>query len=243
MARPTKNGQPDEHVRGCAAHRREPADLASELLPLPDGVRDHVEQPGEAAADLALNRDRRDHEREVLRADPLGHLGERVVHRPAELRIGDHALELLAGRLLALVDDRLDPCLKLCPALSEAARVTRRSGSWSSKALIRRRRLERDPAIRDERPRRRARPGSRASSGPTTAASSASAKPQPTIRYANSAVRSGTSARSSMRWSRFQRRQVAERLLRRPEEAGEGGQPLAPSRVACVLRRPPSTAA
>jgi hypothetical protein len=34
------------------------------------------------------------------------------------------------------------PCLKLCPALSEAARVTSRSGSWFSNAFIRRRALK-----------------------------------------------------------------------------------------------------
>ena len=38
----------------------------------------------------------------------VGHLRERLVDRPAELRLGEHALELLARGRPALVDDRLE---------------------------------------------------------------------------------------------------------------------------------------
>ena len=44
----------------------------------------------------------------LLGADALGHVEERIVHRLAELRLGEHALELVRGRLGAFVDDRLD---------------------------------------------------------------------------------------------------------------------------------------
>ena len=52
----------DEDVGRHAAHRGQRADLPRELLPLADGVGDHVEDAGEAAADLALDRHRGDHE-------------------------------------------------------------------------------------------------------------------------------------------------------------------------------------
>ena len=46
-----------------------PLDLAAELLPLAHRVGDHVEEPGERAADLALDGDGAHDELEVLRAD------------------------------------------------------------------------------------------------------------------------------------------------------------------------------
>ena len=118
-----KNGSPTSTYADMRPIAVRPADLAHELLPLPDRVGDHVEEPGERAADLALDGHGVDHEREVLRADALGHVGERVVHRLPELGLGEHAPELVGGGLGAFVDDRLN-------ALAEAdARpsATRRS--------------------------------------------------------------------------------------------------------------------
>ena len=111
----------DEDVGRRAAHRGQRADLPGELLPVPHRLGDHVEDAGHAAADLALDRHGRDDEGDVLRADPVRHLGERVVHRPAEPRLGQHALELLARGRLALVHDRLDP-------LAEAVAGLQRGG-------------------------------------------------------------------------------------------------------------------
>ena len=112
-----KNGRPMQDVGRRAAHRRQALDLAGELLPLPDRVGDHVDQPGERAADLALDRDGGDDEVEVLRADARGHLLEGLVHRAAEACLGEHALELLARRLAALVDDALQALLEAVAGL------------------------------------------------------------------------------------------------------------------------------
>src|SRR2546423_2973144 len=87
--------QAAEDVGRHAAHRRQRADLAGELLPVPDGLGDHVEQPCEAASDLALDGHRGDDELEVVRADALGHLVERLVHRAAEAGVGGDPPELL----------------------------------------------------------------------------------------------------------------------------------------------------
>ena len=112
--------EPDQRVGGHPAHRGEAANLARELLALAHRLGNHVEQAGERAPDLALDRHRGDDEREVLRADAFGHVTECVVHRLSELRLGQHALELLRSRLGTLLDSRLD-------ALAErVARLQRR---------------------------------------------------------------------------------------------------------------------
>ena len=132
--------QADEDVGGHAAHRGEALDLAAELLPLAHGVGDHVEEPGERAADLALDGDGGHDELEVLRADAHGHLGQRVVHRAAEAGLGEDALELSMGGVDALVDDALHALAEAVPGLEArlpssrgcpAAAPRRRSGaSW-----------------------------------------------------------------------------------------------------------------
>src|SRR5437588_7872758 len=101
--------QAAQDVGRHAAHRGQRLDLARERLPVPDRLGDHVEEAREAAADLALDRHRGDDELEVLRAEAFGHLVERLVHRAAEARLGEHALELLRRRALTLLDDVLDP--------------------------------------------------------------------------------------------------------------------------------------
>src|SRR5919204_5879363 len=50
-----EEGQAAEDVGRHAAHRGQRADLARELLPVPHRLGDHVEETGEAAADLALD--------------------------------------------------------------------------------------------------------------------------------------------------------------------------------------------
>src|ERR687887_657234 len=104
-----EEGEAAQDIGRHAAHRRQRLDLARELLPVPDGLGDHVEEAREAAADLALDGHGRDDELEVLRADAFRHLVERLVHRAAEAGLGEHALELLRRRALALLDDVLDP--------------------------------------------------------------------------------------------------------------------------------------
>ena len=103
---------PDQRVRGHTSHCGEGADLARELLSLADRVGDHVEQRRERAADLALNRHGRDRELEVVGSDPLGHLRQRVVHRAAQRRLGEHALDLPVGRGVAFVDHGLQALLE-----------------------------------------------------------------------------------------------------------------------------------
>ena len=159
-----EEGQPDQHVGGRAAHRRQRADLARELLPLADGVGDHVEEPGEAASDLALDRHRGDHEGEVLGADPLGGIGKRLVHRAPEARVADDAAELLAGGLLALVDEGLDPLLEAVAGLQRGRERDEQVGKLVFEGQHPPLRLERDPEVRkqgadaerDQDPHRRA---------------------------------------------------------------------------------------
>ena len=52
------DGKPDEDVGGAASHRGEAFDFLGELLPQANRVRDHVEEAGEATADLPLDGDR-----------------------------------------------------------------------------------------------------------------------------------------------------------------------------------------
>ena len=128
--------QADEDVGRRAAHRRQALDLAGELLPLANGVGDHVDQPGERAADLALDGDGGDDEVEVLRADALGHLLR--AHRRSDGRgcasVSTRLSSLLAGSRPSSTT-LCRPCLKLWPAFSDAASVISRSGSWFSNAV------------------------------------------------------------------------------------------------------------
>ena len=104
-----------------------------------DGVRDHVDQPGEAAADLLLDLHGGDHEVEVLRAEPLGH----VARAPA--RSGGRAALSASTRWNSLLAGGVPsstivcrPCLKLWPALSAAASVISTSGELVLERLRRR---------------------------------------------------------------------------------------------------------
>src|SRR5919202_174744 len=110
-----EEGEAAQDVGRHAAHRGQRLDLARELLPVPHRLGDHVEESGEAAADLPLDGHGGDDELEVLRPDPFGHLPERVVHRPAQARLREHALELLRRRALAFVDDVLDALPEAVP--------------------------------------------------------------------------------------------------------------------------------
>ena len=88
---------------------------------------------------------------------PVGHVAERVVERPAEARLGEHALQLVARRRLRLVEHRLEPVLE------RMARLQRRG---DRRQHVRQLLLERlDPAahpegdepVREQRRRCRAR--------------------------------------------------------------------------------------
>ena len=59
------------------------------------------------------------------------------IGRPRRVSVMTRPSSLLAGSWPSSTIVWM-PCLKLWPALSEAASVTSRSGSWSSKAFIRR---------------------------------------------------------------------------------------------------------
>ncbi len=70
-------------------------------------VGDELEQLGEAAADLALDGDRVEHELEVFRPNAPAELGECVLERPAQVNLGHDPPELPAGRLADIGGDRL----------------------------------------------------------------------------------------------------------------------------------------
>jgi hypothetical protein len=63
-----------------------------------------------------------------------------LIGRPSFVSVMTRPSSLLAGSWPSSTTVWI-PCMKLWPALSEAASVTSRSGSWSSKALIRLRAL------------------------------------------------------------------------------------------------------
>ena len=72
------------------------------------GVGHGVEQLGQVATDLALDADGHDRPHQVDAGHALGRVLERVLDGPAEARLGEHPLELAAGRLGRLVGDRLE---------------------------------------------------------------------------------------------------------------------------------------
>jgi hypothetical protein len=144
-------GQADQRVGGHASHGREAADLAVELLPLAHGVGDHVEEPGQRASDLALNRHGAHDKLEVLRADSRRHVGERVVHRPPEARLVQDALELLGGRVDAFVDDALDALAEAVAGLERGRHRHEHVRQLLVERLQPPARLEREEGIREKR--------------------------------------------------------------------------------------------
>ena len=91
-------GKSDQHGGRRAPRRGQRAHLAAVLLALADGVGDGLEDAGERAADLALDLHRRGDVEQVVRAEPLAHRDERLLERPAEPRLGEHAAQLGADR-------------------------------------------------------------------------------------------------------------------------------------------------
>ena len=104
--------QPGEHVRRDADLPGDRPEVAPELLACPDGLSHELEELGEAAADLPLDRDRVEDELEVGRPDPAPQLGERVFERPAEVHLGDDPPELAARRLADVGCDALEPVVE-----------------------------------------------------------------------------------------------------------------------------------
>ena len=86
----------------------EGADLALDADPLADRVGDGVEDLGEVAAHLVLDRDGRDHQLQVLRADPADEVLQGLLERQAEVDLADHPGELRGDRRARLADDELD---------------------------------------------------------------------------------------------------------------------------------------
>ncbi len=162
IATARKNGKADQRVRRHASHRGERANLARELLPLANRVGDHVEERRERAADLPLDRDGGDRELEVLRADALRHVGERVVHRAAEAGLGQHALELRRRRRMSLVDDRLQALLERMARLERSGDRDQQIRQLVLERLRRLRIRSQTNAERQRADRRRSPRGSRA---------------------------------------------------------------------------------
>ena len=100
--------QEADDVARQALLRGQGADLALDPDALADRERDRVEDLGEVAADLVLDRDGGRHQLEVVRADAADHVLERLVERQAEVDLADDAAELGRDRRSRLANDELD---------------------------------------------------------------------------------------------------------------------------------------
>ena len=105
-ARP--NGRNADDVARQALLGGQRPDLALDPDPLADRVGDRVEDLGEVAADLVLDRDGRGHQLEVVGADAADHVLQRLVERQAEVDLADDAGELGRDRRARFADDELD---------------------------------------------------------------------------------------------------------------------------------------
>ena len=90
--------QRQQHVAGEAAVRGVHAHLPQDLEALAHDVREVVEDLGQVAARLALNRDRGHEELHVENRHALGHLVEHVAQRQTEVLLLERLLELDADR-------------------------------------------------------------------------------------------------------------------------------------------------
>ena len=115
--------QEADDVAGQALLRRQGPDLALDADALADRVGDRVEDLGEVAADLVLDRDGGRHQLEVVGPHAADHVLERLLERQAEVDLADDAAELGRDRRARLADDELD-------GLQE--RRTRRAARWRS---------------------------------------------------------------------------------------------------------------
>ncbi len=100
--------QEADDIPGQALLRRQGPDLALDADPLADGVGDRVQDLGEVAADLVLDRDRGRHELEVVRPYAADHVLEGLLERQAEVHLADDPPELGGDRRSGLTDDELD---------------------------------------------------------------------------------------------------------------------------------------
>ena len=100
--------QEGDDVARQALLRRQRADLALDPDALTDRVGDRVEDLGEVAADLVLDRDGGRHQLEVVRPHAADHVLERLLERQAEVDLADDAAELDRDRRSRLADDELD---------------------------------------------------------------------------------------------------------------------------------------
>ena len=100
--------QEADDVARQALLRGQGPDLALDADPLADRVGDGVEDLGEVAADLVLDRDGRGHQLEVVRPDAADHVLERLVERQAQVDLADDAAELGRDGRPRLAHDQLD---------------------------------------------------------------------------------------------------------------------------------------
>ena len=119
------------------------------------------------------------------------------IGRPMPASVRARRSSSLAGGWLSSTT-ACSPCLNEWPALSEAAIVASRSGSWSSNFLVRRRTRTVTAAYGTEAPTARA-PRIRIGGEPVTAATSPSRMPEPMLAQTNSGTVSGTAPDTSRR--------------------------------------------
>ena len=101
-------GRTADDVAGQPLLRGQGPDLALDPDALADRVGDRVEDLGEVAADLVLDRDGGGHQLEVVRAHAADHVLERLVERQAEVDLADDPAELGRDRRPRLAHDELD---------------------------------------------------------------------------------------------------------------------------------------
>ena len=204
---PEPDRQPDEDDRRHPAEAGERLELAGVPLPFADRLRERVEETGERAAGLGLDVHGRCDVLEVARADALAHRGERLVERPAEPLLAEHAGELLRGRRRAVVGDR--------PAARSEGRGRRGASrrSWRGRPAA----AGRTPVSGDAR-----RPSRRrtASARPTSISSRASAGGAPDDRADDAEDEGGRRPRDT----EMAGAQLQARALQRREQALRAGQ-------------------
>ncbi len=119
-----------------AAFGGQRADLGPDALTLLHGVGDRVEQRGQVSTDLALDPDRHDGPRQVVAAHAHGGVIERVLGRPAQTNLGEHALQLASHRWADLLGDCFEALHEREPGPQRAREERERVGQLAARMTV-----------------------------------------------------------------------------------------------------------